>query len=524
MNRDFTLQQNEQIHFKRQATLEQNGTMGNIYVTTLRFAWVPFDSTVSNFVMSWGALESDKYKTGKNGLCAIRIKSVTGEAKEFYLGEANKTNVIEIENLRNAVKRVITGISAGSITQPQLVAANSRASRSSKTINLANAVTETRKRELLLEADGELRSQYNDMVRGGIVDEDDFWTNHAYLLNGDISGGKKGIVSSLLADKAGKRSLNPEIINEIFATKPIVKKVYDEKVPHDMTEDEFWQKYFLSEMFTRNDGSAGASASQTFSLNPRRELRTDDMFSRALAEERAKNRLAATSGSGSNSVGKKRPRMALDVDLTATYNDYHESEPLDPEDFKLHREMSAVLEKYARKSGTVMQQLGEDSREWGGGRERPFSEWGKDRLMELEEYAGPDVVPLHLSSSFKGPGASIVPQQTHKPVRTQSLSSSEVLSSLHSLFPDTHTAKRVLLRDIADLSAVTDRARKDAMHSGSGVSGGALAAAAQAVAERMEVPVGFEEVSLHYCSFPDVIYPNCDHRKCLFVSSCGINL
>jgi hypothetical protein len=168
--------------------------------------------------------------------------------------------------------------------------------------------------------------------------------------------------------------------------------------------------------------------------------------------------------------------------------------------------------------------LGGDPGLGGGGGQRPFSEWGKDRLMELEEYAGPDVVPLHLSSSFKGPGASIVPQQTHKPVRTQSLSSSEVLSSLHSLFPDTHTAKRVLLRDIADLSAVTDRARKDAMHSGSGVSGGALAAAAQAVAERMEVPVGFEEVSLHYCSFPDVIYPNCDHRKCLFVSSCGINL
>lgn len=498
MNRDFTLQQNEQIYFKRQATLEKNGAMGIIYVTTLRFAWIPIESTMPNFVMSWGALESDKYKTGKNGFCAIRIKAMSGDAKEFYLGEATKANTIEIDNLRNAVKKAVS--QPGAATN-RIAAPPSRASKSGSVINTANAVTESKKRELLLEADGVLRDKYNDMVRGGIIDEEEFWSNHAYLFNSDTSGRGKGVVSSLLADKAGKRSLNPEIIAEIFATKPVVKKVYDEKVPHDMTEDEFWQKYFLSEMFTRTDHTgSNSSASRAFSLNPRRELRTDDMFTRAMAEERAKNRQAATSSSGS-CIGKKRPHASLDVDLTVTYNDYHESEPLDPEDFSLHREMSAVLEKYARKSETVMRtQLG-DARD-GGDRstwERPFSEWGKDRLGELEDSVGLDVVPLNLSSSTNRAMSSTYPSSAHitRPTDTRVLSPHKILSTLSDIFPDSERAQKAYLRGIKDLNAVTDRARKDAMHSGSGVSSAALTNSKEVKSERMEVPAGFEEVCTH---------------------------
>ena len=498
MSKVFSLQQNEDILFKHNATLK-NGSAGVIYVTTLRFAWIPIDNGVPSFMAAWGEVESDKYKTGKSGFCAMRLQTKSGDPKEFYLGEATAAVKTEIENLRNAMKRA-TLSSRGSAAH--IHTTSNTSSGGGIAMQGSTATTVHRRKELLLEADGELRKQYNDLVRGGIIDDDEFWESRSYLLDNDSVGAArrdKGTMSSLLADKAQTRTLNAEIIAEIFATRPIVKKVYDQQVPHELSEDEFWKKYFLSEMFTRRRST---------------DVRTDDVFTRAHAEEmtrsrlesRGKTRADSSTSSGTEDRGRKRPLVAQDVDLTSTYEDYHDREPLDPEDFRLHREMSSVLEKYARKSAAVMQgQLrnGEGADRavtgMGGGTRRTLSEWGRDHLTELQEQRDDDVVPLHLKAGIvpvgdRGESASLTGVSMQVKLE---ITPDELLSTLSAAFPSSDRARRVLERDISELAAVQDKARRAAVHSAAGLASGVGPESREREGrEVMEVPPGFEEVSV----------------------------
>ncbi|KAI8904743.1 BSD domain-containing protein [Gorgonomyces haynaldii] len=114
----------------------------------------------------------------------------------------------------------------------------------------------------LLSKDQTLERMHKDLVRSGILSEEDFWNTRLDKLQYQQwqQSQKKGMISASLADikpadtddSQLKYTLNPDIIHSIFIQYPSVNKAYIDLVPHKMTEKEFWVQYFSSKHFHRN--------------------------------------------------------------------------------------------------------------------------------------------------------------------------------------------------------------------------------------------------------------------------------
>jgi len=128
-------------------------------------------------------------------------------------------------------------------------------------------------RSSLLAANPTLRQQHQYLVlETKTVSEEDFWTTHAALVEEEyarISGYAKAGTSSLLqshlpisTDRArgGRITLGVEEMRQIFILYPAVHKAYEEKVPLELSDEEFWRRYLASEYFHRDRGRVGTTA------------------------------------------------------------------------------------------------------------------------------------------------------------------------------------------------------------------------------------------------------------------------
>jgi hypothetical protein len=128
--------------------------------------------------------------------------------------------------------------------------------------------TEGEKRALLLTANPDLKQVYEDLVhRHGTLTEQEFWAARKELLP-DISDEearlqKTGIgnawvtdLNPIVGDKSIEFNLNANVIYDILATYPAIRRAYQENVPHKVTEDLFWGEVLRSHYFNRpNDPS-----------------------------------------------------------------------------------------------------------------------------------------------------------------------------------------------------------------------------------------------------------------------------
>lgn len=155
-------------------------------------------------------------------------------------------------------------------------------------------------RSSLLASDPALRAQHRLLViENGTLAEDDFWETHYRLvadeyakisgrkdagMSSDIKSSLNLGVSSAAANKKTKDSdkkddkkdekstsstsnsysisgvvhLGVEEIRQIFLMYPAVHRAYEEKVPLELSEEQFWRKYLESEYFHRDRGRIGA--------------------------------------------------------------------------------------------------------------------------------------------------------------------------------------------------------------------------------------------------------------------------
>mmetsp|Transcript_34679 Transcript_34679/g.117563 ORF Transcript_34679/g.117563 Transcript_34679/m.117563 type:complete len:519 (+) Transcript_34679:155-1711(+) len=162
-----------------------------------------------------------------------------------------------------------------------------------------------------LARDGALRAEHREFVGGGVVCEADFWAarpplatpahavkaapSNELLVDAPAGGGPP----SSRSRKELSFALSREKIDFLFDAYPAVRRAHAAHVPNDMSEEQFWVKYFQSRYFWRDKGAAVNNATP------------DDAAARGAARglERA-GRVASTLKGGSRAVERDSLRRS----------------------------------------------------------------------------------------------------------------------------------------------------------------------------------------------------------------------
>jgi transcription initiation factor TFIIH subunit 1 len=252
-------------------------------------------------------------------------------------------------------------------------------------------------RSSLLAANPTLRAQHQYLVLDSrTVDEEDFWETHRDLLEeeyariaGITRAGTSSLLQSHLSTLTGRITLGVEEMRQIFIMYPAVHKAYEEKVPLELSDEQFWRKYLESEYFHRDRGKIGAASrkkddaaasngknGKTANSKRAEEARaaavgTDDLFSRYDQKLRESGQLEdgvfGTGLPGDGTSGNERARhkkwgtkLAIgQFDLASTFETERgkllegprDNHPVDPED---DGKGAKVIQKYNRHWAMVL--------------------------------------------------------------------------------------------------------------------------------------------------------------------------
>ncbi|KAG8834705.1 RNA polymerase II transcription factor B subunit 1 [Serendipita sp. 399] len=191
-----------------------------------------------------------------------------------------------------------------------------------------------RLKKKILVRDPELAALHSAVVINGKMSDADFWASREHLIDeaAAIEGQKRGKSSRLIDPKPDvsqtgdiKISITPQLQMDIFEEWPIVKRAYDENVPDNvrpailvdahvlkslvkMSKEEFWKRYFESQLYHNNRASVRSSATQ-------HRVKEDPVFDKYLDPL-------------DNEIEPRKARQELfsrSIDLVATREDHGET-------------------------------------------------------------------------------------------------------------------------------------------------------------------------------------------------------
>jgi transcription initiation factor TFIIH subunit 1 len=309
-----------------------NQTEGTLIVSEETISFQPQNDEQSMSV-NWTVVSKHQVSPATHAKALMKVLMKDGKSFTFRL-----INRSELERLRRDVTVRLAPERASAIRNrsQQQVPAQAISTDFRYLDPTALAVT----RSTLLAANSALRSQHRYLVsETATVSEDDFWNTHQSLVEeeyakicGTIKAGASSLMQSNLNFKETKVVLGVEEMRQIFILYPAVHKAYEEKVPLDLSDEQFWRKYLESEFFHRDRGRLGTTAKN---LGGGKDIKgasgksmeeeearsaavgTDDLFSRYDAKLSQKN-----NGSENPAVKRKKIGTHLAVgqfDLASTF-------------------------------------------------------------------------------------------------------------------------------------------------------------------------------------------------------------
>ena len=237
---------------------------GTLYLMPERVAWIPNGKEKITLSIKYSDIKTQKISPEGKPKIQLQLVLHSGEAPTFHFANPDGTEA-QLSH-RNDVKELL---------QQLLPKFKERLSK------------DMIEKQKILHENPELYQLYKDLVASQIITGDDFWTQVAasrlnpesgmiksisdLISSTSLSSGKQAVgispafLSGIKAQTDGcngmKYNITNDIIEAIFRTYPAVKRKHFDNVPHKMTDNEFWTRFFQSHYFHRDRVFAGSSSS-----------------------------------------------------------------------------------------------------------------------------------------------------------------------------------------------------------------------------------------------------------------------
>jgi hypothetical protein len=232
--------------------------------------WQAIGETVPKSACAWAIVKDMQTSkmTKPTDKCMMKISMKTSAAALILLFE----KAVDRDQAKDTITKMIAPYK--SRLAPQI------SSKSTTKPKASTAPAESRRRTKVLAADPKLAQRYTELVKGGVITEQEFWTQkecrtriNAERWKGQKTGESNALMADLRSSSSSSQmisySLNAKQIHSIFVQYPAVHRAFQDKVPNELTEKEFWLKYVQSRFFHRDRGRQDAGASG---------VNSDDLF------------------------------------------------------------------------------------------------------------------------------------------------------------------------------------------------------------------------------------------------------